>query len=122
MVNAIIIIIMNLQGWGLQSELLTDCCAGPIHTAHCSGASKIMFSYRTLEITPWKDNFDSLDIIVTAKTIGNTEVILDKNIQSCWGPNGGTPSVMNVEWVIMMMILMILNIDRGIDKKIMIDH
>ena len=32
-------------------------------------------------VGPWKNNFDNLDIIVTAKTIGNTEVILDKNIQ-----------------------------------------
>ena len=73
-------------------------------------------------VGPWKNNFYNFDIIVTAKTIGNAEVILDKNIRPFWALNEGTPIVMNVEWVIMMMILMILNIDRGIDKKIMIDH
>ena len=75
-----------------------------------------MFSYRTLEITPgngdivgpWKNNFD---IFVTAKTIGNAEVILDKNIRPFWAPNEGTPIVMNVEWVIMMMIFI------GLDKN-----
>ena len=79
----------------------------------------MMFSYRTLEITPgngdivgpWKNNFD---IFVTAKTIGNAEVIVDKNIWPFWALNEGTPIVMNVEWVIKMMIL---NIDRGLVKN-----
>ena len=53
------ILIINLQGWGLQRELLTDCWAGPIQTAHCSGASKMMFSYRTFEITPDKKTFSN---------------------------------------------------------------
>jgi hypothetical protein len=32
-----------LHGWAAQRSGLSDCCAGPIQIAHCSGASITMF-------------------------------------------------------------------------------